>query len=155
MQGIWSLDGNAATAVQMIHQAKCSNETLNPGLIGAGSMFLRHGIKTFCWRYPCVRAKSCQLYSTLCDPMDCSPPGSSVHGILQGRTQMGCHALLQGDCPDPETEPKSFTSPALAGGFFTTSTTWEATAEGLTRWLSNFSPGQGQVSGHQINTSSD
>ena len=26
-----------------------------------------------------------QSYSTLCDPMDCSPPGSSVHGILQAR----------------------------------------------------------------------
>ena len=27
-----------------------------------------------------------QLHLTLCDPMDCSPPGSSVHGILQART---------------------------------------------------------------------
>ena len=27
-----------------------------------------------------------QLYPTLCDPLDCSPPGSSVHGILQTRT---------------------------------------------------------------------
>ena len=31
-------------------------------------------------------AKSLQLCLTLCDPMDCSPPGSSVHGILQART---------------------------------------------------------------------
>ena len=31
-----------------------------------------------------------------------------------------------GDLPDPETEPESLTSPALAGGFFTTSTTLEA-----------------------------
>ena len=30
-------------------------------------------------------AKSLQLCLTLCDPMDCSPPGSSVHGILQAR----------------------------------------------------------------------
>ena len=30
----------------------------------------------------CVRAQSCP---TLCDPMDCSLPGSSVHGILQAR----------------------------------------------------------------------
>ena len=34
---------------------------------------------------PCVHAKSLQLCSTLCDPMDWSLPGSSVHGILQGR----------------------------------------------------------------------
>ena len=33
----------------------------------------------------CMHAKSLQLYPTLCDPMDCSPPGSSVHGILQAR----------------------------------------------------------------------
>ena len=26
-----------------------------------------------------------QLYLTLCEPMDCSPPGSSVHGIFQAR----------------------------------------------------------------------
>ena len=26
-----------------------------------------------------------QSYPTLCDPMDCSPPGSSVHGIFQAR----------------------------------------------------------------------
>ena len=31
----------------------------------------------------CVCAKSLQSCPTLCDPMDCSPPGSSVHGILQ------------------------------------------------------------------------
>ena len=33
----------------------------------------------------CVRAKSLQSYSTLCDPMDCSPPGSFVHGIFLAR----------------------------------------------------------------------
>ena len=31
-------------------------------------------------------AKSLQSCSTLCDPMDCSLPGFSVHGILQART---------------------------------------------------------------------
>ena len=30
-------------------------------------------------------AKSLQSCPTLCDPMDCSPPGSSVHGIFQAR----------------------------------------------------------------------
>ena len=33
----------------------------------------------------------------LCDPMNCGPPGSSVHGNSPGRnTRVGCHALLQG-----------------------------------------------------------
>ena len=39
-----------------------------------------------------------------------------------------CSGLLcpsPGDLPDPGIEPVSLTSPALAGGFFTTSTTWE------------------------------
>ena len=34
----------------------------------------------------CVHGWSLQSCLTLCDPMDCSPPGSSVHGILQART---------------------------------------------------------------------
>ena len=33
----------------------------------------------------CMHAKSLQSCLTLCDPMDCSPPGSSVHGILKAR----------------------------------------------------------------------
>ena len=41
-----------------------------------------------------------QSYPTLCDPMDCSPPGSSVHGDSPGKnTGVGCHALLQGIVP--------------------------------------------------------
>ena len=42
-------------------------------------------------------AKSLQLCLTLCDPKDCSPPGSSVPGILQARILdgVGCHFLLQ------------------------------------------------------------
>ena len=39
-----------------------------------------------------VHVKSLQSCPTLCDPMDCSPPGSSVHGILQARI-LECVAL--------------------------------------------------------------
>ena len=35
--------------------------------------------------HTCVHAKLLQLCPTLCDSMDSSPPGSSVHGILQAR----------------------------------------------------------------------
>ena len=52
------------------------------------------------WTRLGVSAKSLQLYPTLCNPMDYSLPGSSVHGILQARiTGVGCHALLQGNFP--------------------------------------------------------
>ena len=38
----------------------------------------------------------------------------------------GLPFLTPGDLTDPGIEPTSFASPALAGGFFTTSATWEA-----------------------------
>ena len=64
---------------------------------------------------------------TLCDPMDCSLPGSPVHGILQPRIlESGWPFPPPGDLPDPGMEPVSLTSPALEGGFFTTSANWEA-----------------------------
>ena len=45
----------------------------------------------------CVHAKPLQSCPTLCDPMDHSPPGSSVHGDSPGNnTGTVCHALLQG-----------------------------------------------------------
>ena len=39
--------------------------------------------------HECVHAKLLQSCPALCDPMDCSPPGSSVHGILQARILQG------------------------------------------------------------------
>ena len=64
---------------------------------------------------------------TLSDHTDCSPRGSSVHGSLQAKnTGVGCHFLLQGIFPTPGQNPQSLMSPTLAGRFFTTSTTWEA-----------------------------
>ena len=45
-----------------------------------------------------VNAKSPQLCLTLCDPMDCSPPGSSVHGIPQARA---LEWVAGWDLPDP------------------------------------------------------
>ena len=57
--------------------------------------------------------------------MDCSLPGSSVHGILQARILELPFPPL-GYCPNSGTEPVSLASPALAGRLFTMSTTWEA-----------------------------
>ena len=54
--------------------------------------------------------------------MDCDPPGSFVYGIFQARTVKWV-ATSPRDLPDPGIEPVSL---ALAGGFFTTSATWEA-----------------------------
>ena len=51
-----------------------------------------------------------QLCPTLCDPMDCSPPGSFVHGILQARILEWVAIPSAGDLPDPGIKP---TFPAL------------------------------------------
>ena len=57
---------------------------------------------------------------TLCDSMDCSLPGSTVHGILQARILEWVAMLsLQGDPANSGVKPESLTSPALAGRFFT------------------------------------
>ena len=58
--------------------------------------------------------------------MDCSPPGSSVHGILQARILQWIVMPPPGDLSNPGIEPTSLTSPALTGRFFITSATWEA-----------------------------
>ena len=46
-------------------------------------------------QFAAAAAKSLQSCPTLCDPIDGSPPGSPVPGILQARTRLGCHFLLQ------------------------------------------------------------
>ena len=52
---------------------------------------------TLCDLVLCLVTQSCP---TLCNPMDCSPPGSSVHRDSPSKnTGVGCHALLQGIFP--------------------------------------------------------
>ena len=49
----------------------------------------------------CLVAQSCPA---LCHPMDCSPPGSSIHWHSPGKTTgVDCHALLQGIFPTQES----------------------------------------------------
>ena len=62
--------------------------------------------------------------------MHCTPPGSSIHGILQAKYWSGLPVPPPGDLPYPGIKPTSLMSPALAGGFFTATATWEA-QEGL------------------------
>ena len=48
-----------------------------------------------------------QLYLTVCFPMDCSPPGSSVHAILQARILEWVAIPFSRGSPDPGIEPRS------------------------------------------------
>ena len=66
--------------------------------------------------FVCSVTQSCL---TLCDPRDCSPPGSSVYGNFQARILSGLPFPIRGDLPDPEIKPSTLVPPALAGRFFT------------------------------------
>ena len=81
--------------------------------------------KSHCWSYKCLSlvqnklshglvvlagvlcAKSLQSCPPLCDPVDFSPPGSSVHGILQARILEWAAISFSGDLPDPGIQPLS------------------------------------------------
>ena len=93
-----SLDGRAVwrrmgTSVCMTESLRCSLETITTLLIVS------------------VLSLVTQSCLTLCNPLDFSPPSSSVHGDSPGKnTGVGCHALHPGDLPNPGIEPRS---PAL------------------------------------------
>jgi len=79
-----------------------------------------------------MRAKSLQLCPTRCDPVDRSPPGSSVPEDSPGKnTGVGCHSLLQGIFLTQELNLSLLYHLYWQAGFFTTSPTWEAQEEGI------------------------
>ena len=61
-----------------------------------------------------VKVLVTQLCLTLCDPMDCSLPGCSVHGFLWARILECVAILFLGDLPNPGAESRS---PELAGAW--------------------------------------
>ena len=69
----------------------------------------------------CVHAKLLQSCLTLCDPMNCSPPGPSVRGILQARTLEWVAMPSSRASSRPRDQTASLMYPALAGSFFTSS----------------------------------
>ena len=68
-----------------------------------------------------------QLYVTL---WPVSLQAQLSMGLSRQKYCSGLPCLLPGDLPNPGIEPTSLTSSTLAGGFFTTSVTWEAPREG-------------------------
>ena len=61
-----------------------------------------------------VLSEVAQLCQTLCDPVDCSLSGCSVHGILQSRILEWVAIPSPGDLPNPGIEPRSPTLQADA-----------------------------------------
>ena len=86
-------------------------------------------------KFSVITMHACLLSPVLCDPMDCSPSGSSVHGDSPGKNiGVGCHFLRQGIFQTQGSKPPLNLSPALAGRLFTTSITWQV------QWRCQFSP---------------
>ena len=67
----------------------------------------------------CVYAKSLQLCPTLCDPLDCSPSGSSAHGILQARILEWVAMPSSRGSSQPMDQNCISGGSCIAGGFFT------------------------------------
>ena len=82
------------------------------------SLFHDENIKE-AWPRCCVHVESLQLCPTLCEE-----PLSM--GFSRQEYWSGLPCPPPGDLPDPGIEHASLMSPAFSGGFFTTSTTWEA-----------------------------
>ena len=99
------------------------------GISARTLLLLEHGC--ILSRFSCVH-----LFAT---PVECSPPGSSVHEIFRQEYWSGLPCPPPGDLPDPGIKPASLMSPVLAGGFFITGTTWEAVL-GVYFKLSSASP---------------
>ena len=74
----------------------------------------------------CVCAKLLQSCPTLCDPWTVAPQAPLLMGFSRQEFWSGLPFPSSGDLPDPGIEPTALMSPVLAGGFFTTSATWEA-----------------------------
>ena len=83
-----------------------------------------------CWQSfhnVCPRAKSLQSCLTLSDPLDCSPPGSSLSiGFSRQEYWSGMPCPPPGDLPSPGTGPHLLCLLHRQGRFFTTRATWEA-----------------------------
>ena len=79
---------------------------VSPALFNVKLAPISHLVQTFSspkGMHACSVAQPCPI---LCDPEDCSPPGSSVHGILQARIlEWVCHVLLQGIFRTQESNP--------------------------------------------------
>ena len=74
----------------------------------------------------CVHAKSLSVVSDSGDPLNCSPPGSCVHGIFQARIlEWVAISFSRGSSQSSDRTQVSYVS-CIGRWFFTTSTTWEA-----------------------------
>ena len=103
------------------------------GIVMPGTEWVLHGYELLFGGSILYCARSLQLCPTVCDPMDHSPPGSSVHGILPARILewVAMPSFRGSSWPSDQTlvfsTLMSLKSPALAGGFLTIHTNYIST----------------------------
>ena len=132
----------------------------NPQIINSGASVERRepsytvgrNVNCYCY-YREQYSLSCSVMSGSLWLLDCSPPGSSVHGIFQARILELLAIPYSRDLPDPEIEPTSLWSLALA---FTTAppgkpqrTVWMFLRK-LKIELPPCNPSPGHISGHEL-----
>ena len=89
--------------------------------------------------HACMRVQSLQSCPTLCNPMDCSPPGSSVHGILQARILERVAMAFSRGFSQVRDWTRICCSSCIAGGFFTHwEATWEANYVHIIHYLAHY-----------------
>ena len=90
-------------------------------------IILGESVSFFYHLMSCVCAKLFQLCSTFCDPMDYSPPRLFCPWVFSRQEYWsGLPCPSSGDLPNSGIKLTSLDYPAVAGGFFTTSASWEA-----------------------------
>ena len=79
----------------------------------------------------CVCVFTCSVVPTLCDPVDCNPPDSSIHGSFLARTleRVAISSSMGSSRPRHWTRVTSPATPALAGRFVTTAPPGKPTRE--------------------------
>ena len=83
----------------------CTHQTITPNSLLLSATSNRHCIFCFCMFDYCMFLVA-RLCPTLFNPMDCSLPGSSVHGHSPSKnTGVDCQALLQGIFPTQGSNP--------------------------------------------------
>ena len=102
-QGRWSLMGCSLWG--------CTESDTTEVTAASAAPFhcLPYVLYLFIWEWAFRLSPVClvtQLCLTLCDPKDCSPPASAVHGDSSGKNNgVGCHALLKGIFPTQGSNP--------------------------------------------------
>ena len=127
----WAVALQAPLSMEIL-QARILESVAYP--YAKGTFLLRNRTGIFCiadsWpaelpgKPACVLCASKPLCLTLCNTMDCSPPGAQSMGFPRQEFWSGFLCLSPEDLPDSGIEPVSLLSAVLASRFFTTSTTW-------------------------------